>query len=57
MKEFGLEVMRDRASAVVICSIENIDPMGVTGDSVTWRQRSSRMQYQQITTTPYGASR
>jgi carbamoyl-phosphate synthase large subunit len=36
-KEFELEVMRDRAdNFVVICSIENIDPMGVhTGDSVT----------------------
>ncbi|HEY3022043.1 MAG TPA: carbamoyl phosphate synthase large subunit, partial [Actinomycetota bacterium] len=36
-KEFELEVMRDAAdNAVVICSIENIDPMGVhTGDSVT----------------------
>jgi len=35
--EFELEVMRDRAdNVVVICSIENIDPMGVhTGDSVT----------------------
>ena len=36
-KEFELEVMRDRAdNCVVICSIENVDPMGVhTGDSVT----------------------
>ena len=36
-KEFELEVMRDAAdNAVVICSIENIDPMGVhTGDSIT----------------------
>ncbi|MFA4965097.1 MAG: carbamoyl-phosphate synthase large subunit [Thermoleophilia bacterium] len=35
--EFELEVMRDTAdNVVVICSIENIDPMGVhTGDSVT----------------------
>ena len=35
--EFELEVMRDRAdNVVIICSIENIDPMGVhTGDSVT----------------------
>jgi carbamoyl-phosphate synthase large subunit len=35
--EFELEVMRDRAdNVVVICSIENVDPMGVhTGDSVT----------------------
>jgi carbamoyl-phosphate synthase large subunit len=36
-KEFELEVMRDAAdNYVVICSIENIDPMGVhTGDSIT----------------------
>ncbi len=36
-KEYELEVMRDRAdNFVVICSIENLDPMGVhTGDSVT----------------------
>jgi len=36
-KEFELEVMRDRKdNAVIVCSIENIDPMGVhTGDSIT----------------------
>src|SRR5206468_1171461 len=36
-KEFELEVMRDKADNVVnICSIENLDPMGVhTGDSIT----------------------
>jgi carbamoyl-phosphate synthase large subunit len=36
-KEFEIEVMRDRAdNCVVICSIENFDPMGVhTGDSIT----------------------
>ncbi len=35
--EFELEVMRDKAdNVVIVCSIENIDPMGVhTGDSVT----------------------
>src|SRR5207244_12124985 len=35
--EFELEVIRDRNdNVVVICSIENIDPMGIhTGDSVT----------------------
>ncbi len=35
--EFELEVMRDRAdNVVIVCSIENIDPMGVhTGDSIT----------------------
>ncbi|MDQ3985246.1 MAG: carbamoyl-phosphate synthase large subunit [Actinomycetota bacterium] len=36
-KEFELELMRDRAdNVVVVCSIENLDPMGVhTGDSIT----------------------
>jgi carbamoyl-phosphate synthase large subunit len=36
-KEFELEVMRDRAdNVVVVCSIENFDPMGIhTGDSIT----------------------
>ncbi len=36
-KEYELEVMRDKAdNVVIICSIENIDPMGVhTGDSIT----------------------
>ncbi|HSI26103.1 MAG TPA: carbamoyl-phosphate synthase large subunit, partial [Aeromicrobium sp.] len=36
-KEYELEVMRDRAdNAVIVCSIENFDPMGVhTGDSIT----------------------
>jgi carbamoyl-phosphate synthase large subunit len=36
-KEFELEVMRDAAdNVVIICSIENLDPMGVhTGDSIT----------------------
>jgi len=36
-KEFELEVMRDRRdNVVVVCSIENLDPMGVhTGDSIT----------------------
>ena len=35
--EFELEVVRDRAdNVVIVCSIENLDPMGVhTGDSVT----------------------
>lgn len=36
-KEFELEVMRDgNDNCVIICSIENLDPMGVhTGDSIT----------------------
>jgi carbamoyl-phosphate synthase large subunit len=40
-KEYELELMRDKAdNVVVVCSIENVDPMGVhTGDSVTVRRR------------------
>ena len=36
-KEYELEVMRDKAdNVVIVCSIENLDPMGVhTGDSIT----------------------
>jgi carbamoyl-phosphate synthase large subunit len=36
-KEYEMEVMRDRAdNCVIVCSIENLDPMGVhTGDSIT----------------------
>ena len=36
-KEFELEVMRDlKDNVVIICSIENVDPMGIhTGDSIT----------------------
>ena len=36
-KEYEMEVMRDKAdNCVIICSIENFDPMGVhTGDSIT----------------------
>jgi carbamoyl-phosphate synthase large subunit len=36
-KEYEMEVVRDRAdNAIIICSIENIDPMGIhTGDSIT----------------------
>jgi carbamoyl-phosphate synthase large subunit len=49
-KEFELEVMRDRAdNCVVICSIENFDPMGVhTGDSITVApaQTLSDVEYQ-----------
>ena len=51
-KEFELEVMRDRAdNCVVICSIENVDPMGVhTGDSITVApaQTLSDVEYQAI---------
>jgi carbamoyl-phosphate synthase large subunit len=49
-KEYELEVMRDRAdNCVVICSIENLDPMGVhTGDSITVApaQTLSDVEYQ-----------
>src|SRR6267142_1798982 len=51
-KEFELEVMRDVAdNFVVICSIENIDPMGVhTGDSITVApaQTLTDRQYQKM---------
>ena len=51
-KEFELEVMRDRAdNCVVVCSIENLDPMGVhTGDSITVApaQTLSDPEYQQM---------
>ena len=51
-KEYELEVMRDRAdNCVVVCSIENFDPMGVhTGDSVTVApaQTLSDVEYQQM---------
>ncbi|MEX0665231.1 MAG: carbamoyl-phosphate synthase large subunit [Acidimicrobiia bacterium] len=49
-KEYELEVMRDNAdNVVVICSIENLDPMGVhTGDSITVApaQTLSDVEYQ-----------
>jgi len=49
-KEYELEVMRDRAdNCVVVCSIENVDPMGVhTGDSMTVApaQTLSDVEYQ-----------
>jgi carbamoyl-phosphate synthase large subunit len=50
--EFELEVMRDRNdNVVIVCSIENVDPMGVhTGDSVTVapQQTLSDAQYQRL---------
>ncbi|MGH3990863.1 MAG: carbamoyl-phosphate synthase large subunit, partial [Pseudonocardiaceae bacterium] len=50
--EFELEVMRDRNdNVVIVCSIENVDPMGVhTGDSVTVapQQTLSDRQYQAL---------
>ena len=51
-KEFEMEVMRDHAdNAVVICSIENVDPMGIhTGDSITVApaQTLSDREYQKM---------
>jgi carbamoyl-phosphate synthase large subunit len=51
-KEYELEVMRDRAdNVVIICSIENLDPMGVhTGDSITVApaQTLSDKEYQRM---------
>ncbi len=51
-KEYELEVMRDHAdNCVVICAIENVDPMGVhTGDSITVApaQTLSDVEYQEM---------
>ena len=51
-KEYELEVMRDRAdNCVIVCSIENFDPMGVhTGDSITVApaQTLSDVEYQEM---------
>ena len=51
-KEFELEVMRDlNDNVVIVCSIENIDPMGVhTGDSITVapQQTLTDVQYQRL---------
>ena len=51
-KEFELEVMRDPAdNCVIICGIENVDPMGVhTGDSITVApiQTLTDVEYQQM---------
>ena len=53
-QEYELEVMRDGAdNAVVVCSIENLDPMGVhTGDSITVApiQTLSDREYQRMRT-------
>jgi hypothetical protein len=51
-KEYELEVMRDLAdNVVIICSIENVDPMGVhTGDSITVapQQTLTDREYQRL---------
>jgi carbamoyl-phosphate synthase large subunit len=56
-KEFELEVMRDRAdNCVVVCSIENIDPMGIhTGDSMTVapQQTLTDQEYQHMRDTAF----
>lgn len=51
-KEFEMEVMRDKSgNGIIICSIENLDPMGVhTGDSITVApaQTLSDIEYQRM---------
>ena len=53
-KEFEMEVMRDhKDNAIIVCSIENVDPMGVhTGDSITIApiQTLNDRQYQKMRT-------
>ncbi len=60
-KEFELEVMRDRNdNCVVICSIENVDPMGVhTGDSITVApaQTLSDVEYQKMRDSAFACIR
>jgi carbamoyl-phosphate synthase large subunit len=60
-KEFELEVMRDRAdNCVVICSIENVDPMGVhTGDSITVapQQTLTDVEYQRMRNAAFACIR
>ena len=60
-KEYELEVMRDRAdNCVVICSIENVDAMGVhTGDSITVApaQTLTDVEYQQMRDAAFAVMR
>ncbi len=60
-KEFELEVMRDHAdNCVIVCSIENFDPMGVhTGDSITVApiQTLSDVEYQQMRDAAFAVMR
>ncbi|HRB02856.1 MAG TPA: carbamoyl-phosphate synthase large subunit, partial [Ilumatobacteraceae bacterium] len=60
-KEYELEVMRDHAdNCVIICSIENIDPMGVhTGDSITVApaQTLSDVEYQEMRNAAFACIR
>jgi len=60
-KEYELEVMRDKAdNCVIICSIENVDPMGVhTGDSITVApaQTLSDVEYQKMRNAAFACLR
>ena len=60
-KEFELEVMRDHAdNCVVICTIENLDPMGVhTGDSITVApsQTLTDVEYQEMRNAAFACMR
>ena len=60
-KEYELEVMRDHAdNCVIICSIENLDPMGVhTGDSITVApaQTLSDVEYQKMRNAAFACIR
>ena len=60
-KEYELEVMRDSAdNCVIVCSIENLDPMGVhTGDSITVApaQTLSDVEYQQMRNAAFACIR
>ena len=60
-KELELEVMRDRAdNCVVVCSIENFDPMGIhTGDSITVApiQTLTDLKYQQMRDAAFACMR
>ena len=55
-KEYEMEVVRDRRdNCIIICSIENLDPMGVhTGDSITVApaQTLTDKEYQRMTSDP-----
>src|SRR5688500_15418884 len=60
-KEYELEVMRDRAdNCVIVCSIENLDPMGVhTGDSITVApaQTLADVEYQRMRNAAFACIR
>ncbi|MBS1847208.1 MAG: carbamoyl-phosphate synthase large subunit [Actinobacteria bacterium] len=60
-KEFEVEVMRDRAdNCVIVCSIENLDPMGVhTGDSITVApiQTLTDVEYQKMRDAAFACMR